>query len=78
MVVSYTCFIVDCGMGSGVNFFLAIIFPFLRMMKFQLTWKFAVVPRYMDPCDLSAMVLVGIVSSYISTYVPNSTLQCLD
>ena len=55
-----------------------ILGPVLRLMNFQLPWKFVVVPSYMAPCNILAIVLVGGVYLFVSTYVPNSTLQRLD
>ena len=60
MAISYTFFIADCGMGSRVNLFLVLICAVLRMVSFHLTCKFTVGPSYMSLCNLSAMVLVGV------------------
>ena len=73
-----TWFIIDCDMGSGVNCFLEILRPVIRLMKLQVPWKFVVGPRYMASFNFSEMVLVGAASSYFSGYVPNYTLQFLD
>ena len=48
------------------------------LMNLQLPWKFVVGLMYMDLCNFSSMVLVGGVSSCVSSYVTNSTLQCVD
>ena len=76
--MSSTCFITYCGTGSRVIWFLVFICPFIRLMNLQPPWKFVGVPKYIDPCKFSYMVLGGHASSWISAYVPNSTLQCLD
>ena len=47
-------------------------------MSLQLPWKFVVCPRYMDHCDLSAMMLVGGAYTWVSACVPNYTIQCLE
>ena len=59
MDIYSTCFITDFCMSSGVNFFLAILHPVLRLMNLQLIWNFLVGPSHKAPCNLSTMVLVG-------------------
>ena len=65
-------------MVSEVNLLLVIIHPVLSLINLQLPWNFLVGPRYMDPYDISFMVLVGGSSLLFSSYVPNYTLQCLE
>ena len=63
MAMYSTWFIIDCVMVSGVNSFLVIIHPVLRLMNLHMQLKFVVGPRYMDTCNLLALVLVGGASS---------------
>ena len=55
-----------------------IICPVLGLMNLHPTRNCVVGPRYMDPCDLSDMVLVGGAYSWVSAYVPNCTIQCFE
>ena len=65
-------------MSSGLNCFLVVLCPVLSITNLQLPCNSIVGPMYIDICDFSAKVLVVGASSYVSAYVPNSTLQCLE
>ena len=65
-------------MGSWANFFLVILCNDIRPMNLHMPCKFVVVPRYMAPQNISAMVLVRDAFSWVSTYVTKYTLQCLE
>ena len=69
-------FIIYCGMGSDVRFFLVIICPVQILRIFQLQWKFVVGPRNIVSFYHSAMALAGYAFSQVSAYVPNFTLKC--